>query len=454
MVEGERLREGGTVAEAATVLLVDDDQRVLSALTRLLRPDGVGVLSAASGEEALVLLEEHGASIGAVISDYAMPGMNGAELLRAVRLRWPDITRVLLTGNADLPAAAQAVNEGQLSRLYTKPWRPDEFRQAVFQALEQHRLLGENRRLRALADEQAARLEQWNERLEVLVAERSAELERANAGLHQALLDTVRLLLTFLERRLPERAARCRESARLAGRLAERAGLSPDEARRVQVAALVHDIGLMGLPDALLRRSPAELPLAGRLRYEQHAVIGQSMLGAVDQLADMALWIRHHHERWDGQGYPDRLAEAAIPLASRIIAVADGYQEAIRRDGGTATAWRRAHRTSGAFDPELLMLLSDEVEGRSSRRVERTVRIAELHEGMVLAEPVRTAAGTVLLHAGEALRAEHVVRIQHLLANGALATESVVAGLAPSDASMRQPTSVPLPPGSVAAGSS
>ncbi|HTD78843.1 MAG TPA: response regulator [Chloroflexota bacterium] len=211
-------------AVQAGILIVDDEPGVLSALSRLLRTDGVRVLTAGGGEDALAVLQEHAGSIGAVLSDYAMPGMNGAELLRAVHMRWPDITRVMLTGNADLPAAARAVNEGQLSRLYTKPWQPDDFRKAVVDALEQHRILVENRRLRSLADaqairleQQAARLEQWNHRLEQLVAERTVELEQANAGLHRGLLDSVRLLLTFLERRLPDRANRCREIARLAG---------------------------------------------------------------------------------------------------------------------------------------------------------------------------------------------------------------------------------------------
>src|SRR5437868_14008029 len=170
--------------QRAGVLLVDDDESLLSAMTRLLRPDGVRVITANSGERALALLEEKADTLGVVISDYAMPGMTGADVLRAVRMRWPDLTRVLASGNADLTAAARAVNEGQVSRLVTKPWDPDQFREIVADALESHRLVIENRKLRELADEQAARLarqaerlEQWNLRLEEQVKERTAELE-------------------------------------------------------------------------------------------------------------------------------------------------------------------------------------------------------------------------------------------------------------------------------------
>lgn len=394
----------------------------ISGSRSLVRPDGVRLLTARSGEDALQLLEECAASVGVIISDYAMPGMNGAELLYAVRLRWPDITRVLLTGNADLPAGARAVNEGQVARLYTKPWRPDEFRQAVAQALEQYRILAENRRLRALADEQAARLEQWNQHLQRQVAERTAELEQANARLRRGLLETVRLLVTSLEQRLPQRAAECREVARLAGRLAERAGMTPDEARWVQVAALVHDVGLTGLPDAILRRSPGELSMAASAQYQRHAVLGQHMLSVVPDLADMARWIRHHHERWDGRGYPDRLVGEAIPLPARIIALADGHLHATAFEGGTAAQWRRAQATAGAYDPELLRLLDDELRGRpllgSGAGDAVGVPVERLRPGMVLEDEVKSSSGAVLLRAGERLTADHVQRLQQFLKGG------------------------------------
>jgi response regulator RpfG family c-di-GMP phosphodiesterase len=348
----------------AAILAVDDEPAILSALSRLLRPDGIRVVTALGGAQALSILEDQAPTIGAIISDYTMPGITGAELLRTVRMRWPDITRVMLTGNADLPAAAQAVNEGQLSRLFTKPWQPDEFRSAVAQALEQNRVLLENRRLRVLADEQAFQLEQWNRELEQTVAERTSELEQANARLHAGLLETVRSLLILVERRIPERANRSREIARLGARLAERAGLSAEESRWIQLAALVHDIGLVALPDLIVRTPPAQLPAAVRGKYEQHPIIGQTMLQATSEQLDLGKWIRHHHERWDGRGFPDGLAGAHIPLPSRIIALADGYLEAVCRDGGTAALWRRGQLSSGAFDPELLRRLDDEIRGR------------------------------------------------------------------------------------------
>ncbi|HEV7662166.1 MAG TPA: HD domain-containing phosphohydrolase, partial [Chloroflexota bacterium] len=417
---------GPTPSAAGTVLLVDDDELLLAALTRLLRPDGLRVLTATNGHRALEILETEQGSVDVVVSDYAMPNMNGADLLRAVRLRWPDATRILATGNADLRAASRTVNEGQVARLITKPCDPDQFREAVSAGLTQSRLVLENRRLHAVAEEQAARLEQWTERLEKLVDQRTAELERANVSLQRGLLDTVRLLVGFLERRLPQRANRCREVARLAGRLGERVGVPTDVLRRIQVAALVHDIGLMGLPDPIVRQRPEDMPQAARLQYETHATIGQGMLSAVEELVEIATWIRHHHERWDGRGYPDHLAGPAIPLACRLIAIADGYLEAVARDGGTAARWRSAQRAAGAFDPQLVEVLAAEVEDALNQPITTHVLpLDRLQPGFRLAAPIMSANGAVLVSSDELVSVSMLRRIRGLASAGALASETV-----------------------------
>lgn len=419
-----------SVATPTRVLFVDDDEALLSAIARLLRPDGVQILTASSGGQALDLLEAEGNMVGAVISDYVMPDMNGADLLRAVRLRWPDATRVLATGNADLLDAARAVNEGQVSWLITKPWEPEQFRRVVSEALDAHRVVLENRRLRDLADQQAQRLEHWNQHLEQLVADRTRELEQANASLERGLLDTVRILLGFLERRVPERAVRCREVARLAGRLAERVGIAAETARRLQVAALVHDIGLVALPDPILRQEPDALTSAARIQYEKHPIMAQSMLAGVEQLVEIATWIRHHHERWDGRGYPDRLAGQAIPLPSRIIALADGYLAAVDREGGTAPRWRSAQRSVGAYDPDLLEVMAVEMDAANHAPAGAfgpsvPIAVRHLQPGMRLADTIRSAAGAQLMKAGDVLSEELVRRLQALSAGGVLASETI-----------------------------
>lgn len=187
------------------------------------------------------------------------------------------------------------------------------------------------------------------------VQERKARLE-VEADLHREVFGTARMLLGLLERRWNERVATQQMAARLARRLADLLGLGPDEARGIQVAALLQDVGLIALPDALLRSTVVGLSPAQRSLYQQHPLIAEEALRG-SEFANIARWIRFHHERWDGTGYPDGLAGEHIPMPARIIALATAYVEAVSREGGTATAWRREQIAGGAFDPHLVRLL-------------------------------------------------------------------------------------------------
>ena len=138
---------------SSTILLVDDEPNVLSALKRTLFDDPYEILTAANGLQALEVLE--GKSIKAIISDERMAGMQGSELLAEVRRRSPNTVRILLTGHATLEAAMRAVNEGEIYRFFTKPWDDTQLRFALLSAVEKYDLEAENRRLLATIKEQA-----------------------------------------------------------------------------------------------------------------------------------------------------------------------------------------------------------------------------------------------------------------------------------------------------------
>jgi len=141
-----------------TVLIVDDEENILSSLRRLLRADGYEVCTALSAKEALGILESR--PVWLVISDNMMPEMNGVDFLRQVRERWPDTIRIMLTAYADLDSTMDAINKGEVFRFVTKPWDPDGLRLIVRQGIEQRRLLEENRRMQALIERQNAELKQ------------------------------------------------------------------------------------------------------------------------------------------------------------------------------------------------------------------------------------------------------------------------------------------------------
>jgi len=128
-----------------TILIVDDEEKVIKALVRALSSEQYRILTASDGEEALTKLCE--AQVDLIISDNRMPGMSGIQLLPIVKTRWPGTMRFLLTGQADTETAIRAINEGEVYRFITKPWNSEELRVTIRRALEHHRLMEENEKL-------------------------------------------------------------------------------------------------------------------------------------------------------------------------------------------------------------------------------------------------------------------------------------------------------------------
>ena len=159
-----------------------------------------------------------------------------------------------------------------------------------------------------------------------------------------------------------------RNVGELAARIALRLGVEPDEADLIRVAGHLHDIGKLLIPEAILHK-PADLTAAERIIVERHAEIGFRMLAALG-IDPIASWILHHHERWDGAGYPNGLAGSDIPRASRILFVADAYDtmtadRVYRKGVSRAEALEELDRGSGTqFDPAVVAALKDELAER------------------------------------------------------------------------------------------
>jgi response regulator RpfG family c-di-GMP phosphodiesterase len=169
--------------EPATLLFVDDEPGILSALRRLFRPHGYRILVAESGAAGLAQLEQE--PIDLIISDMRMPEMDGAAFLKQVCQRWPSTMRILLTGYADVTSTVAAINEGEIYRYIAKPWDDQEIVNTVRDALDRQRLESENRRLTALTQAQNEELKALNAGLEQKVAERTAELQQALSRVEQ-----------------------------------------------------------------------------------------------------------------------------------------------------------------------------------------------------------------------------------------------------------------------------
>ncbi|MFA6314052.1 MAG: HD domain-containing phosphohydrolase [Sterolibacterium sp.] len=314
----------------ARLLFVDDEASILASLKRLFRPLGHTIFTATSGRAGLELLERE--PIDLVISDMRMPEMDGAAFLEQVRVRRPETVRILLTGYADVSSTVAAINRGQIYRYIAKPWDDQEVLLVVRQALENKRLADENARLTALTKLQNEELKTLNGELEIRVAKRTDELRQtlerldvAHQKLKDGFLNSVRVFSGLIEMRSGNLGGHARRVAELAREIAGGMGLDEKDTQEIVLAGLLHDIGKLGLADEVLAKPTDKLTQAERNLLVKHPAKGQAVLLAIEPLRGAALLIRHHHERWDGNGFPDGLRGDAIPPGARILAVANDY---------------------------------------------------------------------------------------------------------------------------------
>jgi putative nucleotidyltransferase with HDIG domain len=307
---------------APGVLFVDDEVNILKALARLFRSEPIDVHCATSAQEAYRILERE--PIQVVVSDQRMPGTSGTQILSRVRKDHPEIVRMMLTGYTEIDVAVEAINQGEIFRLITKPWNDEELKATVRQALETHRLRGELRRLNDITCEQNRMLQEMNYTLELKVSERTKEVKQKHAELRFAYVSTVRALAEAIDAKDPYTRGHSERVGVYASRIARVLDCDHEFIERIYLAGLLHDIGKIGIPDAIITK-PDRLTPEEYDQIKRHPEIGARILEPVRFLADVVPCVRHHHEWYDGSshGYPDRLKADQIPFPSRIILVAD-----------------------------------------------------------------------------------------------------------------------------------
>jgi putative nucleotidyltransferase with HDIG domain len=338
------------------VLFIDDEANILKALQRLLRNEGCRVLTAARGSDALDLLDRERPQV--VVSDQRMPEISGVDLLQSVRQRHPDVIRILLTGYTEMNVAVEAINRGEIFRLVTKPWNDEELKATLRQAFDTFDLKSEIRRLNQVTREQNLKLQELNRGLEVTVRERTKQLFDKHQELRIAYVQTIKALAEAVDAKDAYTRGHSERVGVYASKMARELGLPKDQIERVYIAGVLHDLGKIGVRDAVILK-PDKLTDEEYAEMKNHPVIGARILQPVEFLADVVPCVRHHHEWFDGstRGYPGRLAGDQIPLPSRIILVADTveamtsdrpYRKALALEAVLA----EIHKFSGSqFDP-------------------------------------------------------------------------------------------------------
>lgn len=289
---------------APKIMIVDDELGPREALKMILRDD-YEVITASSGAEALNYLET--GEFALVILDIRMPDINGIDLLALVKSKSPETEAVMITAYASVETATNALRRGALDYLI-KPFDSNAVKAAVKKGLV--------RRTR-----QAALLKRQSE-LQVVNASLREKIENARQGIQSHYLETVRSLVAAIDAKDSYTKGHQERVAFFTEILGEEMGLPEEEKRVLWQAAILHDIGKIGVPEQILRKT-------GRLTDEefkivkQHPVIGADIISPVRFLQKERPIVLHHHEKFDGTGYPEGLLGRQIPYGARIIAVAD-----------------------------------------------------------------------------------------------------------------------------------
>ncbi len=353
----------------ATILIVDDERGPRESLRMILAPTH-HVHMARTGSEALDRLEAE-PDIDLVTLDLNMPGMSGLEVMRTIRDEHPQIEIIVITGYGTLESATEGLRYG-ICDYIEKPFDVVQVMGAVTRALSRRRArtglvrfledLGQVVGSEADASEildAVQRSHRVRHRLRGLLSGHGEAV--AGSESDQDLDSTIEFLEVLAETiETKDRFMRghARRVAFYSGLLAERCNLSVAEQERVRIAAFLHDLGKVGVPTDLLLRAGALEPHE-RADVERHPVIGAELLQPLGLPARIATAVRHHHEWWDGTGYPDGMAGAEIPIEARIIAIADAfdamscdrpYRQALRRDLVRGEFQRYA---GVQFDPDL-----------------------------------------------------------------------------------------------------
>jgi putative nucleotidyltransferase with HDIG domain len=290
----------------ARVLIADDEPEIRAVLSDLLGRH-YECTAVGSAEEALALLRERDYDL--VISDIMMGGMSGLEMIPHVLAISPDIVVIMISGVQTVESAINALRAGAFDYVM-KPFDLRHVEAAVGRALEHYDLRVAKRR--------------YETYLEEMVEQRTAELDRALSSLGDAYRSTLRALTAALEARDSETHGHSERVVNFSLRLGRELGLDAEQTRSLEFGSLLHDIGKIGVPDAILRK-PAALTPEEWVRMREHPLHGQKILRSIEFLEGAAHVVAQHHERWDGTGYPLGLKGEEIDLNARIFAVADAF---------------------------------------------------------------------------------------------------------------------------------
>ncbi|HYF38233.1 MAG TPA: HD domain-containing phosphohydrolase [Gemmatimonadales bacterium] len=293
--------------EPVTLLVVDDEEPIRNALRRFLVQQGYEVATAASGEEALAIIQRQ--RVTGMLLDVNMPGISGVDLVPQIMELEPAMALLMLTAVNDATSAALCMQRGAYDYL-VKPIDLGHLSRAIHHALQ--------RRHTQLEGQQ---INQW---LKEEVAARVAERKLEQANQERISVATLEALVNALEAKDPYLRGHSARVADLSAMVAAQLGCTDEQIEAVRTGGRLHDIGKIGIREDVLNKQ-GPLTESEYDHVKQHVTVGSQILAPLVHLKDVIGFVRSHHERWDGKGYPDRLEGEAIPMGARIIGAVEIY---------------------------------------------------------------------------------------------------------------------------------
>ena len=403
------------------ILFVDDEENVLRSLKRLFMSEDYEVLTAVSGEDGLSILKE--IEVPVIVSDQRMPLMTGAEFLENSRQLSPDAVRIILTGYADVEAAIGAINRGGAYRYVSKPWNDGDLLRVIKDAFERYRLVRENQYLTELTIKQNEELKKWSVELELYVQQhtidltkQNKELKKLNLKLKKNVSEILTSLSSLIELRNGSMRNHSNNVAIISTAIAEELGLTAPEIEMISTASQLHDIGMIGAPDIILLKNVGELSPDEMIEYVKHPVRGQAAIDGIEDFRKPGILIRHHHEWYNGRGFPDGLKGENIPIGARIIAIADRFDRILHGEMRTMDGALSQIKASLAtqFDATLYKPLEKAAReffysiAHDTDSIEIELKTKDLTLGMVITRDVITGTGLLLLRKGTVLNDKNI----------------------------------------------
>jgi cyclic di-GMP phosphodiesterase len=340
---------------APRLLVVDDEESIRMALSRVLQPNGFEVLTADSVSNALDLLQTTRFEL--VLCDVRMPGALGTDLVPQARMIDPDIAILMLSAVNDATTATQSLNDGAFGYI-VKPFDIDELQEAIHRALYRRRLCMDQRRVEQFVREE--------------VEARTIELDEERIAFRRASIEIAETLIKAMEEKDIFLRGHAQRVAELAASIAEELALDADMVEHIRLAGRLHDVGKIGIRESVLNK-PGKLTSEEYEHVKDHVRIGLEILSPLlSHLGPVLDYIRDHHEHWDGSGYPRRLGGEDISLGGRILTAADAFDALISRrayrDGVEAyVAMQVLEQTVGQLlDPRVFATLKVVVERNQS----------------------------------------------------------------------------------------